>query len=191
MLKFIVLGTSQFTLSCIDGVIDEGHEVSKVISMPSECLPENSVDVRDFCLSRNIDYFETEDINKDECVAMLKSIAPDCILSTWPKIISKSVLEVPKRLTIGTHPSSLPMNQGRHPLHWMIVLGLSNTLLSFFAMDEGIDTGNILYHVPFSISNRSITHADSDMCSAGYQGTRDLHQLFESNSIYKGVKQTK
>mgnify|MGYP001170899536 CR=1 FL=1 len=66
MLKFIVLGTSQFTLSCIDGVIDEGHEVSKVISMPSECLPENSVDVRDFCLSRNIDYFETEDINKEQ-----------------------------------------------------------------------------------------------------------------------------
>jgi methionyl-tRNA formyltransferase len=190
-LKIIILGTSQFTLSCIDGVIDEGHEVAKVISMPSEYLPENSVDVRDFCIRRKIDYFETEDLNADECVAMLKSIAPDCILSTWPKIISESVLELPKRLTIGTHPTPLPMNQGRHPLHWMIVLGLSNTLLSFFAMDEGIDTGNILYQVPFSISNRSIPHALKEMCTAGYQGTRELLQLLENNSSYEGVKQTK
>ena len=71
----------------------------------------------------------------------------------------------------------------------MIVLGITNTSLSFFSMDGDIDSGNILYQVPFSISNRSITHAIHDMCGVGYQGTRDLLQLLEYNSSYEGVKQ--
>ena len=51
---------------------------------------------------------------------------------------------------VGYHPAALPANRGRHPLIWALVLGLEKTASTFFFMDEGVDSGDIL-------SQRSIT----------------------------------
>jgi len=36
----------------------------------------------------------------------------------------------------------------KHPLHWIIALGITETKMSFYRMDAGIDTGNILIRDP-------------------------------------------
>ena len=48
-------------------------------------------------------------------------------------LIKKEILEIPKKYCIGTHPTALPFNRGRHPLHWLIAIGIPKTALSFFA----------------------------------------------------------
>ena len=45
---------------------------------------------------------------------------------------------------IGFHPAALPRNRGRHPIVWALVLGLEETASTFFFMDKGADTGDIL-----------------------------------------------
>ena len=45
---------------------------------------------------------------------------------------------------IGFHPASLPLNRGRHPIIWALALGLKKTSSTFFFMDEGADSGDIL-----------------------------------------------
>ena len=59
-------------------------------------------------------------------------------------IIKKEILDLPKVGVIGYHPALLPKNRGRHPLIWPIVLGLNQTGSTFFFMDEGADSGDIL-----------------------------------------------
>jgi methionyl-tRNA formyltransferase len=53
---------------------------------------------------------------------------------------------------VGYHPAKLPKNRGRHPLIWALVLGLEKSASTFFFMDEGADTGDILSQVDFKIS---------------------------------------
>jgi methionyl-tRNA formyltransferase len=53
---------------------------------------------------------------------------------------------------IGYHPTALPANRGRHPLIWALALGLKETASSFFFMDEGADSGDILSQEPVAIS---------------------------------------
>jgi methionyl-tRNA formyltransferase len=53
---------------------------------------------------------------------------------------------------VGFHPALLPNNRGRHPLIWAKVLGLSKTGSTYFFMDEGADTGDILEQKYFEIS---------------------------------------
>ena len=48
---------------------------------------------------------------------------------------------------IGYHPAALPANRGRHPIIWALALGLSETASTFFFIDEGVDTGDILSQV--------------------------------------------
>jgi methionyl-tRNA formyltransferase len=43
-------------------------------------------------------------------------------------------------------------NRGRHPLIWALALGLKESASTFFFMDEGADTGDILSQVNFEIN---------------------------------------
>jgi methionyl-tRNA formyltransferase len=56
---------------------------------------------------------------------------------------------------VGFHPATLPANRGRHPLIWALVLGLEKTASTFFFMDAGADSGDIL-------SQREIFIEDED-----------------------------
>ena len=82
-------------------------------------------------------------MNSAESLEYIRDKAPDYIFSSWPKLINNDVLAAPRYFVIGTHPTELPRNRGRHPLHWIIDLGIMKTSLSFFMMDQGIDTINL------------------------------------------------
>ena len=58
--------------------------------------------------------------------------------------MGKEILSIPKIGTVGFHPAELPKNRGRHPLIWALFLGLKQTASTFFWIDEGVDSGDIL-----------------------------------------------
>ena len=70
----------------------------------------------------------------------------------WSSLLKERVLNIPPMGVIGYHPAKLPENRGRHPLIWAIALGLENSASTFFFMDKGADSGDILSQVDFNIS---------------------------------------
>lgn len=67
------------------------------------------------------------------------------------QLVPRQVFALPRLGSIGTHPSLLPQGRGRHPLIWALVQGLNETGLSFFWLDDGPDTGDILWQRRFEI----------------------------------------
>jgi methionyl-tRNA formyltransferase len=59
-------------------------------------------------------------------------------------LVRSPLLELPRLGVVGFHPAALPENRGRHPLIWALVLGLEETGSTFFFMDEGADSGDLL-----------------------------------------------
>ena len=189
-MNFIVLGTSEFTLCCARAILDSNCRISAIVSMPAQILPLNSVDVAGFAEENGIPYHEIEDINAPVSIDMLHGYAPDYMFSSWPRIMEKEALDVPQRFVIGSHPTDLPFNRGRHPLHWLIVLGITRTKISFFKMDEGVDSGNILYQYPFTISHEDyIEDAVTRMNNAAYEGIKILCKKLSDDPFYEGVEQ--
>jgi methionyl-tRNA formyltransferase len=189
-MKFIVLGTSEFTLYCVRALIDTGANVCALISMPEDNRPSNSADIIDFARKKEIPYHEISDINSLASIKLLKKYSPDYVFSSWPKILGRAILKTPKQYCIGTHPTALPFNRGRHPLHWLIMLGIRRSKLSFFVIDKGVDTGNILLQVSFEISSSdSIGAAVSIMNKAAYLGTKRLVRKICADPSFKGEKQ--
>jgi len=60
------------------------------------------------------------------------------------QINPKESLDLPHLGVIDFHPAALPANRGRHPIIWALVLGLQETASTFFFMDEGADSGDII-----------------------------------------------
>lgn len=189
-MKFAVLGTSQFTLQCAQALLDSHVELCVLISMSANVRPDNSTDVAAYAEREGIPYREFDDINSWNSLNALRGYGLDYILCSWPKILGKEILQLPKFYCIGSHPTELPFNRGRHPLHWIVALGISRTALSFFRMDEGIDSGNLLLQIPFEISSDdSTSDVVNKMNSAAYNGTIELCRKFTDNPSYNGVSQ--
>lgn len=181
-IKFVLLGTSELIIHISNAIIESGNQVISMISMPQNVSPNNSADISNYAKQSNINYHELEDINSLEAFDIVGQYEPDYIFVSWPKIIKSDLLNIPKYFCIGTHPTNLPFNRGRHPLHWIIVLGISETKLSFFKINKGIDTGEILLQIPIQIGNNDlIIDVNNKVNNAAYDGTKKLCQKFNSN----------
>jgi methionyl-tRNA formyltransferase len=70
----------------------------------------------------------------------------------WSQIASSETIRVPKAGVIGAHPTLLPVGRGRASVPWAILMGLDKTGVTFFQMDEGVDTGPILAQIEIPVS---------------------------------------
>ena len=57
----------------------------------------------------------------------------------------RELLAVPARIAANFHASLLPAYRGRSPLFWAIRHGETHAGLTVHVMDQGLDTGDILY----------------------------------------------
>ena len=67
------------------------------------------------------------------------------ILAGLFKIVGKEFINSPKIMTINLHAGKLPEYRGSSPLNWALINGEKEFTLSIIKIDEGIDTGDILY----------------------------------------------
>ena len=70
----------------------------------------------------------------------------------WSYLLKEPILKLPKLGVIGYHPAALPQNKGRHPIIWALALGLPETASTFFFMNDGVDSGDILSQVDIDIT---------------------------------------
>ena len=80
-----------------------------------------------------------------EFQAKLKSLNPDFfVVFAYNKILRKEVLGIPRLGTIGVHPSFLPKYRGPSPFQTALLNGETETGVTLYLLDEGVDSGPIL-----------------------------------------------
>jgi methionyl-tRNA formyltransferase len=66
------------------------------------------------------------------------------VVVAFGQILSRAVLDAPRRGSINVHASILPRYRGAAPIAWAIMRGEGETGITTFQMDEGMDTGATL-----------------------------------------------
>ena len=80
-----------------------------------------------------------------ECIDVFQSLNADlCVMAYVTDIVPNEIIEASSLGTIQYHPSLLPLHRGPSSINWAIINGDSETGLSIFWPDEGLDTGPIL-----------------------------------------------
>jgi methionyl-tRNA formyltransferase len=74
-----------------------------------------------------------------------------CVMAYVTLFVPQPVLQAPKLGTIQYHPSLLPLHRGPSSINWPIAMGRTETGLSIFWPDEGLDEGPILLQKKVSI----------------------------------------
>ncbi len=147
----------------LETMLQAGYIVSGIVTMEESKINADFRSLEPLAGKYNIPCICTKNINDEETVGFIKEINPEVIYCFgWSRLIGQEILSIPKYGVVGFHPAALPCNKGRHPLIWALVLGLKETASSFFIMDEGADTGDI-------ISQKTVAIADTDDASDLYR----------------------
>lgn len=102
-------------------------------------------DLSPLCREHGIPLMFVDDINAPTPLAWIRERAPDVIFCFgWSRLLKEELLSAAPLGVVGFHPAALPANRGRHPLIWALALGLEQTASTFFFMNAGADTGDIL-----------------------------------------------
>jgi methionyl-tRNA formyltransferase len=144
-LKILFIGTVKFSESALKKLIDMKANVIGVITKKESKFNADFVDLSHLAKVHNIPYIHVKSANSPESIEFIKNLAPDIIYCFgWSEILKEDVLNLPKLGVVGFHPAKLPQNRGRHPIVWALFLGLEETASTFFFMDKGVDSGDII-----------------------------------------------
>ena len=87
------------------------------------------------------------DVKKD--VRRLKP--PYIFVFGWSQLLDVEFLNLAQIGVIGSHPALLPKNRGRAAIPWHFIRGEKEGGITFFYMDEGCDSGDIIAQERFRI----------------------------------------
>ena len=138
------------TLSDIENV-----ELCGVVTKSNSAMNADFVDLTNWCEDSNTPYYLYDDSSAEGIKHFLNELSLDVIFCIgWSHLIEESVLDCAKYGVIGFHPAKLPENRGRHPLIWALALGLEETASTFFRIDKGTDSGDIVSQKLIKIDSR-------------------------------------
>ena len=89
--------------------------------------------------------YECTRFRDPESISQFESLEPElCVMAYVIDIVPMEMINAPTKGTIQYHPSLLPLHRGPSSINWPIVNGETQTGLSIFWPDEGLDTGPLL-----------------------------------------------
>lgn len=158
-MKILFIGTVEFSYKALEKLISMNTNIVGVCTKEKSGFNSDFVDLSPLCIKNNIAYKFVDDINSSDNIEWIKSLKPDVIFCFgWSSLIKKEVLSISHLGVIGYHPAKLPQNRGRHPIIWALALGLKSSASTFFFMDEGADSGDILSQEDFEIDYSDNAH---------------------------------
>lgn len=143
-MKILLIGQAAFAEQVLDRLRADGHEVVGVYCPPDSIGGKpDPVKVRAQALG--IPLRQHASLKGAEVRREFEQYAADLgVLAYVTQIVPRQVFEVPRLGSICFHPSLLPRYRGGSAINWQIIKGETETGVSVFWVDPGIDTGPVL-----------------------------------------------
>ena len=142
-MKIALIGQAAFGEAVFRALREAGEQIVAVSSI--EGAAERPDPLWAAAGEAGIARFPTGQLKKPDVLDAYAATQPDLgVMAFVTHILPQRVLDLPARGTIQYHPSLLPRHRGINAMHWAIRHGETETGLSIFWVDAGIDTGPVL-----------------------------------------------
>lgn len=153
-MRLAFIGCVHFSAAALEMLLDHPDvELVGVVTRRASSFNADFHDLRPLAERTGCPLFLSDGKDQAAMTAWLRERSPDIVYCIgWSQLLSAELLMLPPQGVVGYHPAALPQNRGRHPIIWALALGLERTASTFFMMDEGADSGDILSQEPVGIA---------------------------------------
>lgn len=157
-MKVLFMGTPEIAATILQAIIKSKHEVVGVVTQEDKPKGRGKnlsmPPVKEVALEHGIEVFQPHIIKEETAINRLREFNADIfVVAAYGKILSKEILDIPKYGCINAHASLLPKYRGAAPIQWSIIDGEKLTGITIMQMDEGLDTGDMLFKAVVEIAD--------------------------------------
>ncbi len=188
-MPILFMGTPDFAVSQLSPLVENNYNVVGVVTQPD--MPKGRgyalvpSPVKIYSENQRIKTYQPVSLKKKIFSDTLDSIKPELIIvAAYGNILPPYVINYPKYGCMNIHASLLPKYRGAAPIQRAIIDGASVTGITVMQMDNGIDTGDILYTAEIPIlpnDNFEILH--DRLAKTGAQALLKTLELLAENSL--------
>ena len=151
-MRIVVNGQQAFGEAVLEALLGRGDAVVGVYAAPDR--PGGRPDpLKEAALAAGLPVRQPASFREPGVLEDFAALAPDLqVMAFVTALVPADLLETPTHGTIQYHPSLLPKHRGRSSINWPIILGETETGLTVFWPDGGLDTGDVLLQRRTAIS---------------------------------------
>ncbi|MCK5814693.1 MAG: methionyl-tRNA formyltransferase [Flavobacteriaceae bacterium] len=193
-IRIVFMGTPDFAVTILKGLLDQNHEVVGVITAPDRPSGRgrkvNQSAVKKFALSQNLKVLQPTNLKNEIFLEELKTLQATLQIVVAFRMLPKQVWNMPKYGTFNLHASLLPQYRGAAPINWAIINGEEKTGVTTFFIDDKIDTGEIILQSVVDITpNETVGNLHDRLMHLGAKVVNQTVNLIAGENL-KTSKQT-
>jgi len=149
-MRIVFCGTGEIGLPTLRALAEAGRdEIVGVVSQPDrpagrDLKPRASA-IKLEAEARGLPVFQPSRMRDPSALEILNDLAPDVmVVAAYGQILPREILNLPRFGCVNLHVSLLPRHRGASPIQSAILAGDLETGVTVMAMDEGLDTGDVL-----------------------------------------------
>src|SRR5215468_6514478 len=151
-MRIVVHGQQAFGKAVLEALRKRGDEVIAVYVAP-EKAGQKADPLKEAALAASLPVHQPDSYRKPEVWEQFRGLKPDLqVMAFVTLFVPEDFLNIPAAGSIQYHPSLLPKFRGPSSINWPIIKGETQTGLSIFWPDNGLDTGDILLQKKTAIS---------------------------------------
>ena len=147
--RIVYMGTPEFAVAPLDALIRNGYNVVGVVTVADKAsgrgLKINESAVKKYAVEHSIPLLQPVSLKDPDFLEALRAWKGDIFAVVAFRMLPKVVWEMPPMGTFNLHAALLPQYRGAAPINWAVINGDKATGVTTFMIDDGMDTGKIMY----------------------------------------------
>ncbi len=188
-MRVLFWGTPEFALPALRALAEEGHYVVGAVTQPDRPAGRGRSlamsPIKREALDEGIPVLQPERARGEEFLAQVRALEPEIsVVVAYGQILRPEILAIPAHGSVNIHASLLPELRGAAPVHWAILRGYDTTGVTLMRMEEGLDSGPILFQVPEPVrADESMTELAIRLSEIGAEALIDTLAILESGRL--------
>jgi methionyl-tRNA formyltransferase len=143
-MRIVVHGQQAFGKAVLEALLKRGDDVVAVY-VALEKPGQKADPLKEAAIAAKLPVYQPASYRKPEVWEEFRALKPDLqVMAFVTLFVPEDFLSIPTRGSIQYHPSLLPKYRGPSAINWPIIQGETETGLSIFWPDNGLDTGDVL-----------------------------------------------
>jgi methionyl-tRNA formyltransferase len=148
-MKIIYLGSGEFGIECLNGLLQSAHQIQLVITQPpapaGRGQKTKKTPVGIWANEKQLPILETDNVNTPQVIDVIRKHPADIfVVIAFGQKISKNLIDMMPKGAVNVHASLLSKYRGAAPINWAIINGEKQTGVSIITLAEKMDAGDII-----------------------------------------------
>lgn len=153
-MRIAFVGAERVGLACLRKLLEMKQDLVGVFTADETLKPKiaDYVSFDGMAPLLPVPVIPVTDSRSADFIRRVREVRPDLIVvASWSQILPQEIVQLPPKGCIGIHYSLLPERRGGAPLFWAIADGLTESGITLFYLNGGLDTGDVIAQKRFPI----------------------------------------